>query len=230
MLHRIVRHSRFALLCFAAGLLAAVPAAAQFAAPPGGTQVLDSAALKPPAGARVAIVEFDDLQCPACASANPVLMKAAAQYHIPWIRHDFLIPYHTWSLTAAITARYFDTRSATLGDEYRNQVFANQTYIYNPMMLRQFNENFARSHGITLPSEMDPQGKLAAAVQADNALSKQTGIHHTPTIFVVAAHSKGAPFIEVMHPEQDIDQIIEQALVDTTPAQSAKSTKAARKK
>jgi protein-disulfide isomerase len=229
MLHRLIRLSGFTLPCLMAGLLSAVPASAQFAAPPGGTQVLDSAALKPPAGARVAIVEFDDLQCPACATANPILMRAAAQYHIPWIRHDFLIPYHTWSLTAAITARYFDTRSAALGDEYRNQVFANQTYIFNPMVLRQFNENFARSHGITLPSEMDPQGKLAAEVQADNELSKQTGIHHTPTIFVVAAHSKGAPFVEVMNPSQDLDQIIEQALVDTTPAQTAKNTKTAHK-
>lgn len=229
MLHRLIRLSGFTLPCLMAGLLSAVPAHAQFAAPPGGTQVLDSAALKPPAGARVAIVEFDDLQCPSCASANPILMRAAAQYHIPWIRHDFLIPYHTWSLTAAITARYFDTRSAALGEEYRNQVFANQTYIFNPMVLRQFNENFARSHGITLPSEMDPQGKLAAEVQADNALSKQTGIHHTPTIFVVAAHSKGAPFIEVMNVSQDLDQIIEQALVDTTPAQTAKNTKPAHK-
>ena len=229
MVHRFIRLSALALPGLMVAVLCSIPAAAQFAAPPGGTQVLDSVALKPPAGARVAIVEFDDLQCPACASANPYLMKAAAQYHIPWIRHDFLIPYHTWSLTAAITARYFDTRSAALGDEYRNQVFANQTYIFNPMVLRQFNENFARSHGITLPSEMDPQGKLAAAVQADNALSKQTGIHHTPTIFVVAAHSKGAPFVEVLHPEQDLDQIIEQALVDTTPAQAGKSTKTAHK-
>lgn len=229
MLHRFVRRSGFVLTSVLAGLLAGVPASAQFAAPPGGTQVLDSAALKPPPGARVAIVEFDDLQCPACASANPILMKAAAQFHIPWVRHDFLIPYHTWSLTAAITARYFDTRSAALGDEYRNQVFANQSYIFNPMMLRQFNENFARSHGISLPSELDPQGKLAAEVQADNTLSKQTGVHHTPTIFVVAAHSKGAPFTEVLHPAQDLDQIIEQALVDTTPAQTAKNTKAGHK-
>lgn len=223
MFHRFVRPSSLFSICLLAGLLAAVPAVAQFAAPPGGTQVLDSAALKPPAGARVAIVEFDDLQCPACAAANPILMKAVAQYHIPWIRHDFIIPYHTWSLTAAIAARYFDTKSAALGNDYRNQVFANQSYIYNPMMLRQFNDNFARSHGVTLPAELDPQGKLAAEVEADNALARQTGIHHTPTIFVVAAHSKGAPFTEVLNPAQDLDQIIEQTLVDTTPAQTVKS-------
>ncbi len=223
MFEALTRRLGVQLATAATALLLVTTAHAQFAAPPGGTQVLDSEALKPPAGARVAIVEFDDLQCPACATANPFLMKAAAQYHIPWIRHDFLIPYHTWSLTAAITARYLDQKSKALGDDYRNSVFADQTYIYNPMMLRQFNDNFARKHGITLPSELDPQGKLASEVQADTALGRRTGIHHTPTIFVVTAHSKGAPFIEVMHPAQDLDQIIEQALVDTTPSPAAKS-------
>ena len=229
MVRGFIRRFRVPFSAAALSVMALTAGQAQFAAPPGGTQVLDTTALKPPAGARVAIVEFDDLQCPACASANPVLMKAAAQYHIPWIRHDFLIPYHTWSLTAAITARYFDSKSATLGDEYRNEVFANQSYIYNPMMLRQFNDTFARNHGITLPSELDPQGKIAAAVQADNAIGKQTGIHHTPTIFVVAAHSKGAPFVEVLHPAEDLDQIIDQALADTTPTQTAKTGKTNRK-
>src|SRR5580704_11352834 len=84
----------------------------------------DAAALKPPPGARVAIVEFDDLQCPSCAHANPILKAAAAQYNIPWIRHDFLIPSHIWSRNAAIRARWFDTQSKALGDEYRDEVFA----------------------------------------------------------------------------------------------------------
>src|ERR1019366_10799790 len=70
-------------------------ALAQNATPP--TPISNASALHPPAGARVAIVEFDDLQCPSCATANPTLMQAANTYHIPWIRHDFLIPYHNWS-------------------------------------------------------------------------------------------------------------------------------------
>src|SRR5689334_12295565 len=54
-------------------LFAAAPGVrAQFGAPPT-TQVHDPAALKPPAGARVAIVEFEDMECPDCANANPLL-------------------------------------------------------------------------------------------------------------------------------------------------------------
>ncbi|MGB7549602.1 MAG: thioredoxin domain-containing protein [Terracidiphilus sp.] len=201
------------LAAFACALLIAASGDAHAAA--GATQILDASALHPPPGARVAIVEFDDLQCPACAHANPTLKAAAAKYKIPWIRHDLLIPSHTWSRNAAIRARWFDAKSAALGAEYRDQVFANQTYIYNLMMLNDFTEKFAQSHGVALPFAIDPEGKLAAEVDADNELGKRTGVTLTPTVFVVTANSKGAPFIEVGNPEQQLYQVIDQALADT---------------
>jgi protein-disulfide isomerase len=190
---------------------------AQFGAPRAGTQVHDASALKPPPGAHVAIVEFSDLECPACASANPLLKQAAANYKIPWVRHDFLIPSHAWSLNAAVNARWFDTKSKALGDEYRDEVFANQTFIYNPIMLRQFTDKFAQSHNIALPFSMDPNGKLTANVQADNDLGKRTGVWQTPTIFIVTANSKGAPYVEVVD-RSKLFQLIDQALEDTKGA------------
>src|SRR5258708_30168703 len=93
------------------------------------TTVHDPAALKPPPGARVAIVEFEDMECPDCARANPLLKDAAAQYHIPWVRHDFPLPFHAWSFDAAVYARWFDTKSKKLGDDFRDAVFANQNLI-----------------------------------------------------------------------------------------------------
>jgi protein-disulfide isomerase len=189
-------------------------------------QVLDASALHPPAGARVAIVEFDDLQCPACAATNPTLKAAAAQYKIPWVRHDFLIPYHNWSRNAAVNARFFDQKSKALGDEYRDEVFANQRSIYNPDSLAQFTQKFAQSHGITMPFAVDPQGKLANEVNADVALAQRTGIKSTPTIFVVAANSKGAPFTQVLNPAQQLYTTIDRALADTAaPAKVAVAKK-----
>jgi protein-disulfide isomerase len=184
-------------------------------------QVSDASALHPPAGARVAIVEFDDLQCPACAAANPTLKAAAAKYHIPWVRHDFLIPYHNWSRNAAIDARWFDLKSKALGDEYRDQVFANQASIYNPSSLDQFTQKFAQSHGVALPFAVDPQGKLAAEIEADIALGKRTGIQSTPTIFIVTAGGKGAPFTQVMNPSQQLYTDIDQAFASLGPAPHA---------
>ena len=197
-----------------AALLIAAAAQAQFVPPASGTQVHDASALKPPAGARVAIVEFADYECPDCARANPLLKEAAAKYKIPLVLHDFPLPMHTWSFTAAVNARWFDTKSKALGDEYRDQVFANQISIYSPVILAQFTQKFAADHHVALPFALDPQGKLAAGVKADYALGQRIGIEHTPTIWVVTANSKGAPFVEVVD-RSKLFQLIDQAIADT---------------
>ncbi|HEY2470749.1 MAG TPA: thioredoxin domain-containing protein [Terracidiphilus sp.] len=205
-----------------AALLALTPAArAQFGAPPT-TNVHDPSALRPPAGARVAIVEFEDMECPDCANANPLLKEAAAKYNIPWLRHDFPLPFHPWSFQSAVNARWLDTKSKKLGDDYRDAVFASQPSIVGLDGLRQFTENWAKSHNIALPFAIDPQGKFAAEVKADYALGQRIGIEHTPTIWVVTSNSKGAPFIEVID-RTKLFQLIDQALADTRSA-SAKTT------
>ena len=192
---------------------------AQFGGPPT-TPVHDPSALRPPAGARVALVEFEDMECPDCGRANPLLKEAAAKYHIPWIRHDFPLPMHSWSFNAAVNARWFDTKSKALGDEYRDAVFDNQVSIYNPGALRQFSDKFASEHGVALPFAVDPQGNLTALVKADYALGQRIGIEHTPTIWVVTANSKGAPFVEVVD-RTKLYQLIDQALVDTAASKPA---------
>ncbi len=199
-----------------AALLATATAGAhaQFAPPPPGTQVHDPSALKPPPGARVAIDEFEDLECPDCARANPLLKEAAAKYNIPWVRHDFPLPFHAWSMQAAVNARWFDTKSKKLGDEYRDEVFANQPSIVDLNGLRQFTEKFAQSHNAALPFAIDPMGKLLAEVKSDYSLGQRIGIEHTPTIWVVTANSKGAPFVEVVD-RSKLFQLIDQALDDT---------------
>ncbi len=215
---RLNRAGLPASLAAAALLLAAAAGThAQFAPPPPGTQVHDPSALKPPPGAHVAIVEFEDLECPDCARANPLLKEAAAKYNIPWERHDFPLPFHAWSMQAAVNARWFDTKSKKLGDEYRDEVFENQPSIVDLNGLRQFTEKFAQNHGIALPFAMDPMGKLLAEVKADYALGQRIGIEHTPTIWVVTANSKGAPFVEVVD-RSKLFQLIDQALEDTKGA------------
>jgi protein-disulfide isomerase len=203
----------FFLAVAAAALQLTVAAHAQFGAPPT-TPVHDPSALRPPAGARVAIVEFEDMECPDCGRANPLLKEATEKYHIPWIRRDFPLPMHNWSFNAAVNARWFDTKSKKIGDDYRDYIFANQISINNPGDLTQYSETFAKSRGLALPFAVDPQGKLAALVKADYALGQRIGIEHTPTIWVVTANSKGAPFVEVLD-RSKLYQMIDQALADT---------------
>jgi len=204
----------FALALISAALLFTVVAAhAQFSAPQT-TQVHDPSALKPPAGARVAIVEFADMECPLCATTNPYLIEAAAKYNIPWVRHDFPLPYHAWGFQASVNARFFDTKSEKLGNDYRDYIFANQRSIETVDQLGKFTKNFADAHSVALPFAIDPMGKLSAEVKADQALGQRIGIEHTPTIWIVTNGSHAAPFVEVVD-RSKLFQIIDQAIAET---------------
>lgn len=178
------------------------------------TPVHDPAALKPPPGVKVAIVEFEDMECPDCAAANPVLKEAAAKYHIPWIRHDFPLSFHPWSFQAAVYARWFDTKSKDLGNDYRDYIFANQRSIETPPQLTQWTQRYAQAHGQALPFAVDPQGTLAAEVKADYALGERIGIEHTPTIWIVTDGIHAAPYVEVVD-RSKLYQIIDAALAQT---------------
>ncbi len=153
--------------------------------------------LRPPKGTQVAIVVFEDLECPDCRRAAPLLEDAAKTYKIPLIIHDFPLPFHKWSFDAAIIARYFDAHSKAVGHEYRNYIFEHQPEI-TPENLRAFSQKFASDHKIELPFVVDPQGKLAAEVTADRDLGKSIHLEHTPTIYVVSNKNQGKPFVEVV--------------------------------
>jgi protein-disulfide isomerase len=159
------------------------------------------AALRPPKGAQVAIVVFEDLQCPDCRRAAPLVEEAAKTYKIPVVRHDFPLPMHNWSYDAALIARYFDTHSKQLGNDFRDYIFQHQPEI-TPPTLRTFAEKFATDHKVDLPFAVDPQGKLAEGITQDKNLGQRVGINHTPTIYVVSNKTQGKPFVEVVDRSQ----------------------------
>ena len=158
-------------------------------------------ALRPPKGAQVALVVFEDLQCPDCRRAAPLVAQAGHTYNIPVVRHDFPLPFHNWSFNAAVFARYFDTHSKAVGNEFRDSVFEHQLEI-TPDNLRGFAEKFAAEHKVELPFVVDPTGKLAGLIKADKDLGASIGINHTPTIYVVSNKRAGKPFVEVVDRSQ----------------------------
>ena len=164
-------------------------------------QSADNPALRPPKGAQVAIVVFEDLEGPDCARANPLVEEAARTYHIPVVVHDFPLQMHPWAYDAAILARYFDTHSKKIGNEFRDTVFQHQLEISKDN-LHAFAEKFAAEHKLDLPFAVDPQGKLAAQVEADRNLGNSLGLNHTPTIYVVSNNKVGKPFVEVVDRSQ----------------------------
>jgi protein-disulfide isomerase len=158
-------------------------------------------ALRPPKGAEVAIVVFEDLQCPQCRRVAPILEQASKTYKIPLVRHDFPLPMHNWSYDAAVMARFFDETSKALGNEFRDYIFSNQLEI-NPQNLRGYAERFAAEHKVGLPFVIDPQGKFAAEVNADRDVGKAIKLEHTPTVYVVSTRHPERPYVEMKDASQ----------------------------
>jgi protein-disulfide isomerase len=147
---RLILMNRIVL---AAALLLALPSAVPALAQ---TTFRDTSMLRAPAGSKVAIFEFEDLECPACAHAFPIVHEAVEHYKIPLLRHDFPLRMHIWSFDAAVNARYMqDKISPQFAEDYRRAVFANQTSIASKDDLNAF------------------------------TLGERVGLTQTPTIFIV---------------------------------------------
>jgi len=181
----------------------------------------DDSSLKPPPGARVAIVVFEDLQCPDCSRAYPVVWETANSHHVPVLLHDFpLTKLHPWAFDAAVYARYFDTKSEKLGNDFRGYIYSNQRQITKDN-LQQYVSKFANDNKVPLAFTVDPDGKLKDKVSADLNLGMQLKLQHTPTIFVVGSCA-AAPAAEVIDRSQ-LGQIVDDAAAKCPPATPAKS-------
>lgn len=206
-------------IVLAATLLAAcIPATAQFSAPPNtGNTFKDTSMLKPPAGAKIAIYKFEDLECPACSHAYPIVHAAAERYKIPIVRHDFPLKMHIWSRDAAITARYLqDKVSPATAEEFRGAVFAAQQSIASKDDLANFTRRFFQQHKLNQPFVIDPAGLFSAEINADYTLGERIGITQTPTIWVVTQKN----WVQVT----DINQLY--STIDSVESQVAQSTPA----
>jgi protein-disulfide isomerase len=180
--------NRFAVLSIASLLLATAGLCA--------AQDTVDTVFRPPKGSQVAIVVFEDLECPMCRRTAPLVEQASKTYKIPVVRHDFPLPMHPWSYQAAVMARYFDTHSKATGNEFRDYIFEHQLEI-NIQNLRSYAEKFATAHKVELPFIIDPSGKLAAQVNADRDLGKAIKLDHTPTVYIVSTRNPSRPYVEV---------------------------------
>src|SRR5512132_1082902 len=93
--------------------------------------------LRPPKGAKLALVVFEDMECPDCSRASPLIQEASKAYKIPVVRYDFPLPgdrspFHKWSFDAAVMAHYFGNKSPELGVAFREYIFARQAQINGP--------------------------------------------------------------------------------------------------
>ena len=178
----------FRLLALALLLsLAPLAVMAQTSVPPNQvTNFKDTSSFKPPAGAKVAIIEYEDLECPACAHAFPSVHAAVSHYHIPIEEFDFQIPGHMWSHDAAIFAHYLKAKvSPEIAEEFRRETFASQYRIASKDDLHNWEQQFMKDHGKQMPFVVDPTGQYDREINATTAEGQKIGIMETPTIVVV---------------------------------------------
>jgi protein-disulfide isomerase len=201
------------LRSFASLFVAAAFSVGTWAQAPTNTAVKDSTPLRPPAGYRVAVVEWQDMECPVCSRAFPIVRQATDDTHAPWVEHDFPIKYHVWSIAAAVAARYIEeAKGRAVADEFRGEVFAAQPYLHTNDDIQTFAQKFAAQHGMQWPFVVDPQGKLRAAVDADEQLGVKVGIDHTPTIFVVTNGRNGAQQYTEVQDYSKLESILQTAI------------------
>ena len=180
----------------------------------------DATLLKPPRGAAVAIVMFEDLQCADCSKVYPVVWETAEAHKIPVVLHDFPLPMHNWAFEAAVWARYFDKASPDLGNGFRKFIYANQTQITRANLL-QSAQKFAGGNNLDVPSDKDLDGKLSDLVKADYLLGQRIGVEHTPTIWVVSNSGVSQPLVEEVKIREKLEQMIDM-LTRAQPAAAGK--------
>ena len=95
-------------------------------------QDMKASILRPPAGSKIAVIVFEDLECPQCSRTQPIVDEAKKEYKIPVIIYDFPLPQHQWSYEGAVMAHYFrskSTKTNNLEAAFRDYIYQNQPAI-----------------------------------------------------------------------------------------------------
>jgi thiol-disulfide isomerase/thioredoxin len=185
----------------------------------------DTTILRPPAGDKVAIIVFEDLGCPGCAAAHPIELQVAEKYHVPLVRYDFPLAAHIWTFDGAVDARYIEDtlKNPRLAGQFRSDVFLAQALISSKDDLRTYASHWFQQHGLKFPAVVDPDGKLAAKVQADRDLGVRLNVVQTPTLVVVTRTNYQViagipPSTGFANDPQKLGPIVEAALAQTRTA------------
>lgn len=187
----------------------------------------DTSMLKPPPGVKIAVIEWQDLTCPACARAFPIVHAAIAHYGIPIVEKDFLLGgEHAvfGDKEGAIWARYLQEKvNPQVADQYRGAVFAAQAGITSVDDMQNFTRRFFQTHGLRMPFVPDPTGELAKEIAADKAEGDKLGMRYTPCIIVCTQHE----WVHVTNTDllyQTIDELLAKVGGSATKPAGAKST------
>jgi protein-disulfide isomerase len=158
------------------------------------------------AGAKVAVVEFSDFQCPYCAQAAATVQRLKQDYgsRIRFVFRHFPLPFHPNARAAAQAAIAAQDQGKFW--EYHDLLFGNQDALSSDALLA-----YARKLGLDLDAfRTAAQGESSAHRVADDLrLGESVQIQGTPTLFIDKKR------IEDPMDYEKVSKIVEEALGQT---------------
>ncbi|MBB5857839.1 DsbA family protein [Amycolatopsis umgeniensis] len=161
----------------------------------------DSHRLSDPAGAKVTVVEFLDLECEACGAAFPGVERLRAEYgeKVTFVMRYFPIPSHQ---NAELAARAVEAagKQGKLEPMYRLMFERQSQWGDQQVSHRETFLGFARELGLDLPAfetALDDPVTLGR-VLADRTDGTNIGVEGTPTFFVNGVKFSGSPSYQAL--------------------------------
>ena len=139
-----------------------------------------------PASAPVTLVEFSDLQCPFCRSAQPIIDRLAGD--IPdakLVFQPFPLPMHKWAMRAASYAECAARQKPEAFWEFVNGVYDGQASITDANVEAKLAEVAASAGVDAAKTAACAEGPdIYLRIQQSIELGKSVGVNSTPTLFI----------------------------------------------
>ncbi|MCU1307088.1 MAG: oxidoreductase [Acidobacteriaceae bacterium] len=136
--------------------------------------------------APVTLVEFSDLQCPYCKTAQPIIDKLIAESaNAKLIFQAFPLPMHPWAKKAAEYADCVAQQNQGAFWKFINSVYDAQSDITEATADEKF-KSLATAAGVDAAkaSACSTQPGTAARIEKSMDLGKEVGVSGTPTLFI----------------------------------------------
>ena len=151
----------------------------------------------------VTIVEFGEIQCPACQAAQPIINQTLEKYsqNIYFVFRHYPLTVHKNAEAAAKAAEAAGEQSKFF--EMLNLMYANQKEWAQDANPREDFRKYASEFGLNLDQFNQDMEKDWENIMTDYALGNKVGVKSTPTFFI-----NGEKYSGVIQGEQ-LQQIIE---------------------
>jgi len=143
-----------------------------------------------PSTAAVTIEEFADFQCPACASAHPVMKDLQKMYagnrNVRFIFRNFPLPIHNKAWEAAVAVEAAGMQGSQKFWAMMDLMFTNQQQWANSDNYREIWKQYAEKIGLDMQKFIDDMSGSVARLRVDEDVKRgrAIGVPSTPSVYL----------------------------------------------